>query len=243
LWGTEYLGRLVIPPQELGNFEFDEIIILTDMMSDEIFMTLTKAYNIPENKIKKSDDSFIKRTRARFVFRIASLFKQRGIVGDVAEGGVFQGDFAKVINNAFPTSNFYLFDTFSGFDFRDLESDMNHSMRDNNQLHFAETTVDMVLSKLLYPEKAIIKVGYFPESAAEVYTNFVFVNLDFDLYAPTKAGLEFFFPKMVIGGIILVHDYYNSNYDAKRAVDEFCSANGLLPIPIGDVVSVALVKQ
>jgi O-methyltransferase len=33
------------------------------------------------------------------------------------------------------------------------------------------------------------------------------VLLDADLFAPIKAGLELFWPRLVPGGLILVHDY------------------------------------
>ena len=36
---------------------------------------------------------------------------------------------------------------------------------------------------------------------------FSLVHLDADLYSSTLAGLEFFYPRMVPGGIIIVHDY------------------------------------
>jgi len=36
---------------------------------------------------------------------------------------------------------------------------------------------------------------------------FSFVHLDVDLKSSTRACLEFFYPRMVPGGIILTHDY------------------------------------
>ena len=60
--------------------------------------------------------------------------------------------------------------------------------------------------------------------------------MDADLYMPTKAGLEFFFPRMSKGGIILIHDYNSDWPGLMRAVDEFVSANevSLLPVPDAD---------
>jgi hypothetical protein len=42
--------------------------------------------------------------------------------------------------------------------------------------------------------------------------NFCFVNLDFDLYQPTFTELEYFVPRMVSGGVILIHDYFSKEY-------------------------------
>ena len=44
----------------------------------------------------------------------------RKIEGSVAELGVYQGGFAKYINQAFPNKKLYLFDTFTGFDAKDI---------------------------------------------------------------------------------------------------------------------------
>lgn len=51
---------------------------------------------------------------------------------------------------------------------------------------------------------------------------FIFVNLDFDLYLPILAGLQFFYPRLAPGGVILVHDYFTKIYHGvKETVDEF----------------------
>ena len=47
----------------------------------------------------------------------------QGDKGECAEAGVFEGDFAKWINQYFPDRKLYLFDTFEGFDMRDIEKE------------------------------------------------------------------------------------------------------------------------
>lgn len=65
--------------------------------------------------------------REQFDIRLASLrliakeIKNRNITGAVAELGVYQGEFAAEINRIFPNRYIYLFDTFEGFDERDIE--------------------------------------------------------------------------------------------------------------------------
>jgi hypothetical protein len=71
---------------------------------------------------------------------------------------------------------------------------------------------------------------------------FCFVNIDPDLYAPTKAGLQLFYPRMVNRGVILVHDY-NILEGVTQAVDEFLeAAPNAIAVPIGDFMSLAIVK-
>lgn len=242
-WGTEYMGRKVISPQEIHNLDYDKIVVLSYQFTKDIYNDLTQKYGIPAEKIETYQADNVNNVREKFVFQIADLLKKRNISGAVAEGGVYRGNFSRIINMAFPESKFYLFDTFEGFDERDYESDSNFLADKNKRTYFNETSADLVLSRLSYPERAIVKKGYFPETAIDVDDNFIFVNLDFDLYAPIKAGLEFFYPRMIKGGIILIHDYYCKNFDTNKAVDEFCTENGVFPIPIGDVLSIAIIKQ
>lgn len=242
-WGMEYMGRKVIPPHEICNSDYDKIIVLSYQFTADIYDDLTKKHGIPGEKIETYQAEFVNNTREKFVFQIAAILKSRNISGAVAEGGVYRGNFSRIINMAFPESSFYLFDTFEGFDTRDFVSDKKFMDGINMRTYFNETSVNFVLNRLPYSEKAIVKKGFFPETAVDINDSFVFVNLDFDLYAPIKAGLEFFYPKMVKGGVILIHDYYCKNFDTCKAVDEFCSEHGLFLMPIGDVLSVAIIKQ
>ncbi len=163
----------------------------------------------------------------------------------VAEGGVYRGEFSAVINRCFPNSKLYLFDTFEGFDSRDLEIEkkQNFSNLDKNQ--FSNTSIDIVLSKLKYKENVEVHKGFFPETATMVKDDFCFVNLDFDLYQPILEGLKFFYPKMIYGSIILIHDYYNVSLPGvKQAIEDYEREIGmeLIKIPIGDYQSIAVLK-
>ena len=243
LWGTTYFGLPIIPPTEIMNVDYDRIAI-TACSADAIFCDLTEKYGIDDEKIIVDYARQPYFNRTQFVHTFSKLARERGLHGNVAEGGVYQGGFAKEINAAFPDSSLYLFDSFEGFDNADMFNDVSYVKTGRTHAHFSNTSVDMVLGKLPHPEKAIIRKGFFPESALDVDGEFVFVNLDFDLYAPTKAGLEFFYPKLVTGGVIVVHDYFADDFfAANKAVDEFCIAHNVFPLPIGDVLSVAIIKQ
>ena len=45
--------------------------------------------------------------------------------------------------------------------------------------------------------------------------------MDVDLYNPTKAGLEFFYPRLASGGVIIIHDYNPDWPGIMKAVDDF----------------------
>ena len=177
------------------------------------------------------------------------LFRQAGMNGSLAECGVFRGNFAAKINAAKPENKLYLFDTFESFCENDMDNDINSGdvpidMRDACTQTFKNTSVENVLSVLPYPEMAIVRKGLFPATAEGIDDDFMFVDLDFDLYQPILAGLRFFHPKMVPGGVIIIHDYFNPDFKGvERTVTEFVSESGVNLLAIGDTWSVAIVKQ
>jgi O-methyltransferase len=165
---------------------------------------------------------------------IAYEIYENNRVGVVAELGVFQGDFAKIINRVFPDRKLYLFDTFEGFSEKDIDTEKNINVN-SKQHDFSNTSIDMVLKKMAYPENIIIKKGYFPETAEGLEETFVFVSLDADLYEPLYNGLKYFYPRLQIGGYIMIHDYNNIEYTgAKEAVKQFSQETGIPYFPLPD---------
>ena len=69
--------------------------------------------------------------------------------------------------------------------------------------------------------------GWIPERFIEVEDKkFSFVHIDVDLYEPTIQSLEFFFPRLVKGGIIVCDDYNSTDFNgARNAWDKFFSKN------------------
>lgn len=162
------------------------------------------------------------------------------IEGSVGEVGVYRGRFAAKLNQLFPDKKLYLFDTFEGFDSAQEKKDE----KDHGLMHrrdFSDTSIQLVLSRMLSPSNCIIKKGLFPDSAAGIEEKFCLVSLDADLYQPTYDGLEWFWPRMIKGGYILVHDFNNSNFPgAKSAVNNFSSKNGVAYVPVTDVYGTAI---
>jgi O-methyltransferase len=138
----------------------------------------------------------------------ANEIKTNNIKGNVAELGVYKGEFAKRINQLFPDRKLYLFDTFKGFDEKDVQTEKQESFSGGEQ-DFSDTSVEFVLSKMKFRDNCIIKKGYFPESAADIDDKFCFVSIDADLYKPILAGLQFFYPKIENKGYIFVNDFNN----------------------------------
>jgi O-methyltransferase len=163
------------------------------------------------------------------------------IQGSVAELGVYRGDFARIVNEAFPDRKLYLFDTFEGFRKQDIIFDKTRDYSAGNQ-DFSETDVGLVLGKMKTPANCIVEPGYFPESAAGVEDMFAFVSIDADLYKPIYDGLSFFYPKLSKGGYIFVHDYNNDEYKgAGAAVRGYCREMKIAYFPLPDACGSAII--
>jgi len=159
----------------------------------------------------------------------------------IAEVGVFRGDFAARIQNEFLDKPFYLFDTFEGFPADDKALDLQEgfsSKETHDKIQFESTSVDLVLSKMPRPEACRICKGYFPATVVAEYQklSWGFVSLDVDLYKPTLEALRFFYPRLLPGGVIMIHDYNSPEFSGvKQAVDEFEAEVGrLIKVPIPD---------
>ncbi len=138
------------------------------------------------------------------------------IKGDLAELGVFDGSTSKLIHSYAPDRKIYLFDTFGGFPDRDLKG--KHDGR------FKDTSIEKVKQKFGNLTNVIIKAGYFPDTTQGLENEqYAFVMLDADLFAPTLAGLQYFYPRLASGGYIFVHDYNSdeSNFAVSQAVSKY----------------------
>lgn len=170
--------------------------------------------------------------------------RKREITGSVAEVGVFRGEFAQYINEAFPDRKCYLFDTFEGFQANEALQEMkNGNCTEAFVQAYKATNIGMVLQRMKYLDNVVIKQGFFPDSLNGLEDSFVFVSIDVDFEESIYEGLRYFYPRMEKGGYIFVHDYNSSLLGVEKAVDRYeaelgevlhkmplCDANGTLVI-------------
>jgi O-methyltransferase len=143
------------------------------------------------------------------------------IPGAYAEVGVYKGDSAAILHAMDPDREFYLFDTFMGFPASDLEGETGEAAAYTTD-NFADSDTEHLLSRFENKDKIHLQKGYFPDTSEGLEEKrFALVNLDADLYKPTKAALEFFYPRLSPGGVIFVHDYNQKWEGIKTAVSEF----------------------
>ncbi|MGX8714726.1 MAG: TylF/MycF/NovP-related O-methyltransferase [Lachnospiraceae bacterium] len=191
-----------------------------------------------------SDLSSLLDIRSAVLARTARRINDLHVPGAAAELGVYRGDLAWKINALFPNRLLYLFDTFEGFDERDVAIEQEHQTSYAQEGDFRDTSIQAVRSRLPYPAQAHFVKGYFPETAAPYMDQrYAFVSLDADLYAPILAGLEYFVPRMEPGGMILLHDYNNTRFQgAKKAVEAYEGQHGPLKLlPLCDLHGTAAI--
>ncbi len=160
------------------------------------------------------------------------------IPGHLAEVGVFKGYTSAFLHAAAPDRRLILFDTFQGFDERDSVSP--------GDTRFRDTSVDAVARVLGDTRNVEFRKGYFPDTAAGLeHERFALIMLDADLFEPTLAGLEFFYPRVSPGGYIFVHDYNSneSDYAVSRAVSRFLADKPERPVEIPDIAGSVLLRK
>ncbi len=181
---------------------------------------------------------------ARFYF-LCLLYDQvvkEELRGDVAELGVYKGNTAALLAAVARTlgTTAWLFDTFEGFDPADLSG-----VDADKRPEFSDTSIEAVRA-LVGPAHVRLVPGRFPETASAVPEDarFSVVHIDCDLYAPFRAALEFFYPRMVPGGFMVLHDYGSLHWDGtERAVDEFLADKPESVIPVPDGSGTAVLRR
>jgi hypothetical protein len=208
-----YKGRLYL-------FSHDEIEISSPNV------TCCKDWNSVLNQIRKNtnneiDKQVIENTLVgvkslKSIIRLSNAV--RDLVGYVAEVGVYKGGSARLLCQLNPKNEVYLFDTFEGLP-KIHPSDNFHKKGDFKNVSEKET------NGLLrnYTNFRIYR-GLFPQDTGEVIRDKVFklVHLDIDIYRSYRDALNFFYPRMINGGVVILDDYKSAFcLGARKAVDDF----------------------
>jgi hypothetical protein len=145
-----------------------------------------------------------------------------GIPGDTAECGVYQGAgsylMAEANRRAGRNETHHGFDSFVGVS-RPTGKDGSYWTEGA-----LASPADVARGKLAeFGDAVRLYPGWIPERFGEVADRaFRFVHLDVDLYEPTRGSLEFFYPRVVPGGVVVCDDYlFLTCPGATAAVDEF----------------------
>ena len=173
----------------------------------------------------------------------AAIVEGEALPGSVAELGVYRGTTARLLHELLPGRTLWLFDTFEGFDERDVAGDPGAT---SGSFRFTDTSLEAVLRHIGRSTRVRACKGRFPETAVAVPAaeRFAFVHLDADLQKPTADALEFFYPRMVPGAVLMVHDYGSRAWPGvAAAVDAFFADKPESPVRIPDRSGSVVVRK
>jgi len=133
-----------------------------------------------------------------------------------AECGVYRGGTLRLLARALSDRMVYGFDTFSGVPF-----EMDRSFDEHHKGEFSDTDYNQVAKYLSDLPNVKLVQGVFPSTFIHVPPDekFSLVHLDCDQYDSYLAALDFFLPRLVEGGILVIDDYLHCE-GTRRAIDE-----------------------
>jgi len=173
------------------------------------------------SKLQQLEKGYRDKVRFYTMWLQIDRLKKENIAGAFAELGVYRGETAQFIHEMDSSRAFHLFDTFEGFDEQDLRLEKSEDEKYSID-NFADTSLEQVKDFIEGNENVHFHVGFFPNSAKGLKEGqYAFVHLDADLYQPTLAALNYFYPKLNAGGVMIIHDYNHTWEGLRRAVDEF----------------------
>lgn len=152
--------------------------------------------------------------------KLAELLERTASVpGDIAEVGVYQGGSAEMLVAHAGRSHVYLFDTFSGMPEHDPALDGHWRVGS-----FSDTSEAAVREMFAGNRSVTVAAGVFPRDTGHLVDGcrFRFVHLDVDNHGSYSKCLEFFYPRVAPGGVLVLDDYGEDCCPgATVAVDEF----------------------
>ena len=151
--------------------------------------------------IRRERRSMVTGIEQFFIHSLASGV--RNLEGDFAEVGVYAGSTAKTICTAKGEKRFHICDTFTGLPQPTAE---DRGAEEEGRFSWGLESIRAYLHA--YPNLEYHE-GVCPHSIEGKLddTRFCFVHLDVDLYSSTRQCLEYFFPRVVPGGVLISHDY------------------------------------
>lgn len=219
-------------PEKLQKADLEQLYELTGLSTFEMFRNFpvfTPRFNL-----------------ARFLAHYELFKKVVELPGVIVDLGVFRGastfTWSKLCEIFCPTDVrkvVYGFDSFEGFpslSVADGPEDIKQDVRIGG--YFCGTTIerDLLLAQAAMDHdrhlKHVKRIEFIKGDVSQTIPKFVeakgnglriaLLNLDVDLYEPTKVALEHFAPLMVSGGIIILDEYAVDTFGGEsKAVDEY----------------------
>lgn len=160
------------------------------------------------------------------------------VEGDIWECGVYKGGTAAMMAAALqdlaPSKSLYLFDTFEGMPDTDAGKDL-HQKGD-----FGDTSLRAVRSFVGHESTVVYRKGTIPDSFLGLEScQVAMAHIDVDIYRSVLDCLHFIWPRVSLGGFVVLDDYgFPTCPGARAAVDDFFQTQKCVPLclPTGQAV-------
>lgn len=172
--------------------------------------------------------SLVSRDRCYVLYCLA---RQAGHVGgDFWECGVYKGGtaamLAALLHDAAPAKRLHLFDTFEGMPETDAQKDL-HKKGD-----FSDTSLAAVKAYLGEGDRVVFHPGFIPSTFSGLEAEHIaFAHVDVDIYRSIMDCLDFIWPRLSSGGVVVFDDYgFPTCPGARQAVDTFFATRQEVPL-------------
>ena len=145
--------------------------------------------------------------------------------GDFVECGVNTGAYARAVIDYIDFNSlgktFYLFDTFAGLDPAQISEAEKHAGIETYLNKYKDVYEDV--KKTFAPFKVNIVKGLVPETLNQCYAEKIcYLSIDMNVVEPEIAAANYFWDKIVPGGVIILDDYgFPQHIEQKHAFDAF----------------------
>ncbi len=157
-----------------------------------------------------------------------AALQARNVVGDYVECGVNRGGMARaqmeLLDFNKMEKSYWLVDTFRGFP-DEQKPLVSEGMAVDS---YEECFADVVETFAPFPRARLVR-GIVPEVLPQVEAQSVcYLSLDMNCAEPEFAALDYFWPRLSRGAIVLMDDYAYRGYGRqKTALDEFAARNDI----------------
>lgn len=200
-------------------------------------------------QLSGTPDSGSKR-RERFYNLVQLLTQVLDLNGNIVECGCWKGLSSYLLNHwlrehnaSYDGKGYHIFDSFEGLSEPTAEDVIVMDLVQSGKARAGKpfkpkggyaAGMEQV-RQVLYEFPAIVwHPGWLPQSLEGLPENsYRFVHVDVDLHEPTLGAIEYFYPRLVPGGLIVCDDYGSLFWPgAQKAVDDFCERNRLRPMAL-----------
>lgn len=169
-----------------------------------------------------------------------ALGQTKRLPGEIWELGVYRGGsalfFKRMTSNEPKRPIIRLFDSFEGLPLPTENVD-RHAAGD-----FADTSLEEVRALLGDDTFIDYRKGWIPHTFGGLETSSIrAAHIDLDLYQPILDAIQFVYPRLIAGGVVVFDDYgFDSCPGARRAIDEYFRDTLEVPLalPTGQAVVV-----